>query len=37
MERDGTKDTEVDNYYKNEQGAKFSSLLGVWDYKYETQ
>lgn len=34
MEKDGTKDTEVDNYYTKEQGAKFSSLFGVWEYQY---
>lgn len=35
MEKDGTKDTEVDNYYNKEQGARFSSLLGVWEYDYK--
>jgi hypothetical protein len=35
MEKDGTKKSEVSNYYAKEQGAKFSSLIGVWvnDYK----
>lgn len=37
MEKDGTKDSEVDNYYTKEQGAKFSSLLGVWEYDYQKQ
>lgn len=36
MEKNGTKETEVDNYYTKEQGAKFSSLLGVWEYEYKT-
>lgn len=35
MEKDGTKSSEISNYYTKEQGAKFSSLIGVWvdDYK----
>lgn len=32
MEKDGTKDTAVANYYTKEQGARFSSLLGVWEF-----
>ena len=35
MEADGTKDSDVANYYTKEQGAKFSSLLGVWEYDYK--
>lgn len=35
MERDGTKSSEVANYYTKEQGAKFSSLIGVWEYDYK--
>lgn len=31
MNEDGTKSTAVANYYTKEQGAKFSSLLGVWE------
>ena len=34
MEKDGTKSSEVDNFYNKEQGARFSSLIGVWDYDY---
>lgn len=34
MEKDGTKSSEVDNFYNGEQGARFSSLIGVWDYDY---
>lgn len=37
MEKDGTKNKDVDNYYKNEQGARFSSLIGVWEYDYKKQ
>jgi len=33
MEKNGTKSDEVANYYKNEQGARFGSLLGVWVYE----
>lgn len=33
MEKNGTKSDEVANYYKNEQGARFGSLLGVWIYE----
>ena len=36
MEADGTKSSEVSNFYTKEQGAKFSSLLGVWEYDYKT-
>ena len=36
MEKDGTKSSEVVNFYTKEQGAKFSSLLGVWEYDYAT-
>lgn len=36
MEKDGTKSSEVSNFYTKEQGAKFSSLLGVWEYDYKT-
>lgn len=32
MKKDGTKDTAVANYYTKEQGARFSSLLGVWEF-----
>lgn len=32
MKKDGTKDTAVVNYYTKEQGARFSSLLGVWEF-----
>ena len=35
MEKNGTKSDEVANYYKSEQGAKFSSLLGVWVNTYK--
>lgn len=35
MEKDGSKSIEVDNYYTKEQGAKFSSLIGVWEYNYK--
>lgn len=35
MEANGTKSTDVENYYTLEQGAKFSSLLGVWVYDYK--
>lgn len=31
MNEDGTKSTAVANYYTKEQGARFSSLLGVWE------
>lgn len=31
MKEDGTKSTAVANYYTKEQGARFSSLLGVWE------
>lgn len=31
MNEDGTKYTAVTNYYTKEQGARFSSLLGVWE------
>lgn len=31
MSEDGTKSTAVANYYTKEQGARFSSLLGVWE------
>lgn len=31
MNEDGTKSTAVVNYYTKEQGARFSSLLGVWE------
>ena len=32
MNEDGTKSTAVVNYYTKEQGARFSSLLGVWEF-----
>lgn len=32
MNEDGTKSTAVANYYTKEQGARFSSLLGVWEF-----
>lgn len=32
MKKDGTKSTAVANYYTKEQGARFSSLLGVWEF-----
>lgn len=32
MKKDGAKDTAVANYYTKEQGARFSSLLGVWEF-----
>ena len=35
MEKNGTKSEEVENYYRKDQGAKFSSLLGVWIYTYK--
>lgn len=31
MNENGTKSTAVANYYTKEQGARFSSLLGVWE------
>lgn len=37
MEKDGTKSNDVVNYYTKEQGARFSSLLGVWEYDYKKQ
>ena len=37
MEKNGTKNKDVDNYYKNEQGARFSSLIGIWEYNYKKQ
>ena len=35
MEANGTKGEEVANYYNKEQGAMFSSLLGVWVSTYK--
>ena len=35
MDANGTRNSDVDNYYTKEQGAKFASLLGVWEYKYK--
>jgi hypothetical protein len=34
MEKNGTRFEEVENYYKDEQGARFASLLGVWVNTY---